>query len=123
MAPTPTSASTWVTLAARTPATQRAVPNLFAGKSWYVPPPAPPVRPTAPAPPTAPPLPFSYLGRLQEAPGRVTVFLARGDKVYTVRLGDVIDDAYQVDALANGQLTLTYLPLNVRQSLAVGNDS
>ena len=47
------------------------IANAFQGTSWYVPPPPPPPPPPAipvpPPPPTAPPLPFTYLGRYQEA--------------------------------------------------------
>jgi hypothetical protein len=94
--------------------------NLFAAHSWYTPPPPPPPRPPPPPPqPTAPPLPFTYLGSLQQ--GHVTVyFLARGDRAYDVKLGDVLDDTYSVDGISNGQLMFTYLPLKTSQALQIG---
>jgi hypothetical protein len=48
-------------------------------------------------------------------------FLIRGDRVFDVHVGDTIDNTYSVDGAANGQLTLTYTPLNIQQSLAIGD--
>lgn len=101
-----------------------AAPALFHTQSWYVapppPPPAPYVEPPPPPAPTAPPLPFSVMGSYAR-PGDVTVyFLTRGDRVFDVRIGDTIDHTYSVDSAANGQLLLTYLPLKIQQTLALG---
>ena len=98
-------------------------PALFHSQSWYVaPPPPPPAPPTvyvAP-PPTAPPLPFGVMGSYTR-PGDPTIyFLTRGDRVFDVRVGDTIDNTYSVDSAANGQLVLTYKPLNTRQTLSLG---
>jgi hypothetical protein len=102
----------------------------FLRKSWYVaPPPAPPppvvyVAPPEPPPPSAPPLPFSYMGRLLEEPSQHPVyFLVRGDKLYTVAAGDLIEGTYRLEGVESGQLALTYLPLNVRQLMPMGSGS
>ena len=71
------------------------------------------------APPAPPPLPFRYMGQLAEA-GRKTVFLAAGDRNLVVSVGDVIDDLYRVDDFGADALMLTYLPLNVQQTLPTG---
>lgn len=101
--------------------------DVFAPRSWFVPPPppppAPPVEPAPPPPPSAPPLPFTYLGRFQESPQRLVVFLVRNDRIYAVTEGDVIDNTYRVEGITAGQLALTYLPLNIRQTIAVGESS
>lgn len=98
--------------------------DLFAAHSWYVapppPPPAPPPAPVAPPPPQAPPLPFAFLGKLQE-PERLRVFLVRGERTYTVSEGDVLDGAYRVERVTDTQISLTYLPLNQIQTLALGS--
>lgn len=98
--------------------------DLFAAHSWYVapppPPPAPPPAPVAPPPPMAPPLPFAFLGKLQE-PERLRVFLLRGERTYTVSEGDVLDGAYRVERVTDAQISLTYLPLNQTQTLALGS--
>jgi hypothetical protein len=92
--------------------------SLFVAKSWYVPP--PPVNAQAPATPTAPPLPFAYMGKLQEDSGRLIIYLAKGEQTYSVSRGDVIDDTYRIDAIENGQVVMTYLPLTVKQTLPIG---
>jgi hypothetical protein len=101
--------------------------DLFVSKSWYVAPPPPPpvvVEPPAPPPPTAPPVPFSYMGKLVEEPSqRPVFFLVKGDRLYTVAEGELIDDTYRLEGVASGQLAVTYLPLNVRQFIPLGSGS
>ena len=97
--------------------------DLFAAKSWYVAPPPPPVVayvPPPPAPPAAPPLPFSYMGKVaEEGQARSIFFLVKGDRLYAVAEGDVIDNIYRVEGISAGQLGLRYLPLDIRQSIPV----
>jgi len=45
----------------------------------------------------------------------------RGDRVLTVSAGDVIEGTYRVDGIVGARLGLTYLPLNIRQTLDIGN--
>lgn len=98
--------------------------NAFESKTWYVPPPlpppAPPPKPLPPPVPTAPPLPFTYLGSFQDA-AKPVIFLVRGDRVLTVSAGDVIEGTYRVDGIVGATLGLTYLPLNIKQSLDIGH--
>jgi len=47
-------------------------------------------------------------------------YLTVGDRVYDVKVGDTLDNTYSVDAVQGGQLLLTYLPLKIQQTLAVG---
>jgi hypothetical protein len=95
------------------------VGNVFAATSWYVPPPPPPpAKPAPPPKPTAPPLPFSYLGRYEDA--ALVIMLVKGDRVYTVSVGDVIESTYRVERVSSGMVELTYLPLNIRQTLSTG---
>ncbi len=93
--------------------------NVFAVTSWYVPPPPPPpAKPQPPPKPTAPPLPFSYLGRYEDA--APVIMLVRGDRIYTVSEGDVIENIYRVERVLPGVVEVTYLPLNIRQTLSTG---
>jgi hypothetical protein len=69
--------------------------------------------------PTAPPLPFTYLGRYGESAAR-TVILSKGDRVYTVAVGDVIENTYRVEKFSAGMVNLTYLPLSIEQHLPTG---
>ncbi len=100
----------------------RHVGNAFNATSWYVPPPPPPALP--PPPPSAPPLPFTYLGQYKDADtGAAVIFLSNADRVYTVSEGDVIDGTYSVGPIRSGQLEVTYIPLNIKQSLSIGGVS
>jgi hypothetical protein len=47
-------------------------------------------------------------------------FLTAGDRVYDVHIGETLDNVYSVDGVRNGQLLLTYKPLNIQQQLSVG---
>lgn len=88
--------------------------DLFAPKSWYVPPPPPP-----PPKPVAPALPFTFLGRLVEADG-AAVFVASGERNQVIRAGDVIDNTWRVEAIEPARVRFLYLPLNEEKYLALG---
>lgn len=90
------------------------VKNIFARQTWFVPPPPP-----KPAPPAPPPLPFSYLGKVIDG-NQVTVFVTQGDRNMVLKTGDVIDGLYRVETIAPPVMTLTFLPLNMQQSLEIG---
>jgi len=98
-------------------APQADVVNAFASTSWYVPPPPP--APSAPPKPTAPPLPFTFMGRYDDA-AKAVVMLVKGDRLYTVSVGDVIDGTYRVDRISDKSVELTYLPLQEKQALPTG---
>ncbi len=107
--------------------------NLFAKQSWQpeapkkvLPPPvaeAPPARSGAAAQPGgAPPLPFQFLGRFVED-GKSAYFLQADGRNVVARPGEKIDDNYLLEGAAHGALQFIYLPLNERQSLAVGDNN
>jgi hypothetical protein len=98
--------------------------GLFARHSWVKPPPpppkpAPPPPPPPPAPPTAPPLPYAFLGKYAEGSLQV-VILTRGSRVITASQGDVLDSTYRVDRIEPTTIQMTYLPMNIPQSLSTG---
>jgi hypothetical protein len=99
------------------------VGNAFSAISWYVPPPPPPppppAKPVPPPAPTAPPMPYSYLGRYVED-GRLIILLVRNERIYTVAEGEVIENTYRVERLARGRLEMTYLPLDIKQTISTG---
>jgi hypothetical protein len=117
---TPTAAVALQSLAARV-ADPAAPAALFAAHSWYVaPPPPPPAVETAPEPPpkpTAPPLPYKFMGSYTPDGQKTVFFLSAGEKVYDVHVGDTLDNLYSIDSYNNGQLVLTYKPLNLQQQL------
>lgn len=102
--------------------------DLFQSQSWYVPPPPPPKpKPQPPPPPPpppvpqAPPMPYSAMGGYHEPGGKLVVYLTRGDKLYTVSVGDTLDGIYKIESIKSGQLAMLYLPLNIRQNLHIGD--
>jgi hypothetical protein len=102
---------------------EKTASHAFRAMSWYVPPPPPPPppppKPLPPPPPTAPPMPFSFMGRYEEGTTRI-ILLVRDERIYTVSEGEVIDNTYRVERLTGGQLELTYLPLNIKQTISAG---
>jgi hypothetical protein len=102
-----------------------AAADLFSAHSWYVAPPPPPPAPVVyqpPPAPTAPPLPFAFMGSFRTDSGGAIYYLTAGDKVYDVKVGDTLDNTYSVDGVKSGQLLLTYMPLKIQQSIAVGDE-
>jgi hypothetical protein len=105
--------------------TDTAAASLFSPQSWYVAPPPPPPAPVvyqAPPAPTAPPLPFAFMGSYRTQGGGAVYYLTAGDRVYDVKIGDTLDNTYSVDGVKSGQLLLTYMPLKIQQSIAVGDE-
>lgn len=103
----------------------RSAGDPFAVLSW-LPPPPPPPPPPAPAPPpkpvepVAPPLPFVFVGMLERGAEKSEAFLAKGETLFVVSVGDKLEgNTYRVDALNANELILTYLPLNTPQTLNV----
>ena len=67
-----------------------------------------------------PPLPFQFLGRFVDE-GRAAYFLQAGDRNVVARPGDTLEERYRFDGVVQGALQFTYLPLNQKQTLAVGD--
>ena len=81
----------------------------------------PPVvaAPPPPPPPKPPAVPFAYIGKFEESE-RTVYFLVKGEKLFMVKAGEDIDEAYSFDGEAGNQLRLTYKPLRIAQTLTVG---
>jgi hypothetical protein len=86
----------------------------FAARTWDPPPPPLP----RPGPPVAPPLPFTYVGKKFEE-GSWEVFIELGERVLVVQERDLIAQQWRVDKIEPSSMTLTYLPLNQKQSLSI----
>ena len=91
------------------------VKEMFINKSWYTPPPPPKV-----VAPTAPPVPFVFKGKMMEEGEKIAVFLNKQDRSYIVREGDILDKNYSVDEIRPPLMVLTYLPLNIKQTISIG---
>jgi hypothetical protein len=64
-------------------------------------------------------MPFSFMGRYEEEGVRI-ILLVKGERIYTVSEGEVIDNTYRVGRLTSGYLELTYLPLDIKQTISAG---
>lgn len=95
----------------------------FAWASMQAPPP-PPVRAAAPAqdleppPPMAPRFPHAWVGRFDDEDAQRAV-LAGPQSTWVVRVGDVIEGQWRIDRIQDRSMSLTYLPLQQQQTLAM----
>ena len=99
------------------PAMPVSIKDMFQAKSWYVPPPPPKVIPIVP---TAPPLSFQYIGKMKGDGSRSAVFLEKQGRIFIAREGETVDGKYRVDTIIPPVMTLTYLPLNIKQTMQIG---
>jgi len=100
--------------------------DAFAPHSWTPPPrpvarpKPPPPPPVAPPPPPQPPaLSLVYLGQLEVEGEETVYYLAQGDRVFAVSVGDTINGVYRVLPPEGRAIALLYLPLNIKQLLPI----
>ncbi len=62
----------------------------------------------APEPP-APKFPFSYLGRAQKPGEPVTVYLGREGRVFSARVGQILEGEYRIEEIGNDYLKIQFL--------------
>ena len=92
--------------------------DVFKVHSWVVVPPVKKLKPLPPPPPVAPPAPFAYLGKLENSPSGTLIFLMGNNKLFSVLLGEKIDQQWRLDAEDANTLRLTYLPLGLAQIIS-----
>lgn len=77
----------------------------------------PPVQP--PPLPSIPALPFRYIGKLF-GDDEYVVFLSLHGKSLSVKLGDVLQQTYRIEEIKPPLMQVTYLPMNIKQTLMIG---
>lgn len=77
-------------------------------------------RSVAPPVPVAPPLQFKYTGKAIED-HQTWVFLSQAGENFITKMGEKINPQYRLDAINDEMVTVTYLPLNVKQTLTINN--
>ena len=94
--------------------------DIFKVKTWYLPPPPPkPAAVQVEKPvPVAPPVPFFYLGKLEDGPQGKQIFLSANNKVLSVWVGKNVDPVWRLDKEDANALTFTYLPLGLVKVLS-----
>lgn len=94
------------------------VRDAFATRNWN------PTRTTTQPIPepaaTAPPLPFTYLGKLEQG-GKWVVFLAAQDQSFIAATGEILKETYLVEQIKPAELVLRYLPTGETQTLSIGS--
>jgi len=106
--------------ARRAPLPRKMAGDPFAG---HAPAPAPATQvQAAPVPPkpVAPPFPFKYAGWSREGRGPAKVYLSRGDAVFPVKPGDVLE-GFRIDAVQDERIEVTYLASGEQSSLALAS--
>ena len=97
--------------------------DLFKVHSWLV---LAPVRKAKPQPvpaPVAPPAPFTYVGKLDDSPTGSQFFLMENGRLFSVLKGEKIGRQWRLDNDDEGSLYLTFLPLNLPQTLTKASKS
>ena len=85
-----------------------------------------PVEPVVVEPPPpvvipTPPFPFKFAGVQRQSSGQTIYFLVKDNKLYTVEVGQILDSVYSIDGEEGGQLNVTYLPLDRKQTISLGS--
>ena len=68
-----------------------------------------------------PPFPFKFAGVQRQLSGQTIYFLIKDNKLYTVEVGQILDSVYSIDGEEGGQLNVTYLPLDRKQTISMGS--
>ena len=92
--------------------------DLFKVHSWLILAPIKKIKAQPEPPPVAPPAPFTYMGKLDDSPTGSQFFLMANGRLFSVHKGDKIDPQWRLDNEDASSLQLTFLPLNLPQTLA-----
>ncbi|GGC87189.1 hypothetical protein [Undibacterium terreum] len=71
-----------------------------------------------PGPVGPPPLPFRFMGRMNDD-GQQVVYLSRGDQAIIARNGDTLEGTYKVLGIEQQRIQFEYLPTGEKQELAL----
>ena len=64
--------------------------------------------------------PFKYAGKAI-SDNQTWVFLSQAKDNHIAKIGGKITDQYRLDAINEESVSLTYLPLNIKQTLTINN--
>lgn len=78
--------------------------------------------PAIPATPVAPMIPFKYIGKIL-GDDEYYVFVALNGKNYVVKEGDIVQQTYKIEKITPPVMTLTYIPMNIVQSMQIGESN
>lgn len=87
---------------------------LFVAQEWLPPPP----KPQPPPPPQAPPVPYTYVGSMEDMPDGHTVILMQQKKVLMPKVGAQVNAQWRLDKEDAQSVYFTYLPLEQAVTLS-----
>jgi hypothetical protein len=94
-----------------------AAPPLAAARPEGALQPAPALAAPAPA---APALPYRVIGRYADGDQQGVILLGPDGQVVIAQAGEKLGDQYRVETIVGNAMVLTYLPLNLPQTLDIG---
>jgi hypothetical protein len=94
--------------------------QLFGPRSWAPAPAAVAAKAAAPLveKPSAPPIPYRIAGQVMQEDG-MRVVLTKGDRVFEVREGQMLEGGFRLESVTPHVLTFVYVPLGIAQQLPV----
>jgi hypothetical protein len=101
--------------------------NPFGPRVWDAPPPAVEsaravqlveLAQAAPAPEAPPPLPYRFLGQMQDGGNRI-IYLGRGEEVVLAHQNDVLEGSYKVVAVNDSMIEFESVQSGIRQTLPI----
>ena len=84
------------------------------------PPPQPAAAPVVQAAPVPPPLRYRFAGKVRRG-AEEEVLISRGELVFPVRVGDMLDGMYRVESIGADRIELLYLPLGTKDRIIVSS--
>ena len=97
--------------------------DLFKVHSWLVRAPVRKAKQQLASVPVAPSAPFTYVGKLDDSPIGTQFFLMENGRLFSVFKGEKIDQQWRLDNEDASSLYLTFLPLNLPQTLTKASKS
>ena len=81
---------------------------------------AAPIREQVPQPvlPVTPPLPFQYMGRLNDGDDQI-IYLGRGEQTIVARVDDTIDGTFKLKRIGINEIEFVYLPTGETQVMSL----
>ena len=96
---------------------ERITKNAFKVQTWE--PPLPKSKKQLeqpPPPPVAPPIPFTYIGKVEDD-NKIEYCVLQQNKLINIKVGEVVQAQWRLDSEDAKYLNWTYLPMNLTQTL------
>jgi hypothetical protein len=100
------------------PAASAKVQDLFGTSDWNPPPARDRQQQLPPAAPVAPQFPYSVAGSVADSSGPMIVF-NRQNQDFALRVGEVLEQTYRIEAIDSNSVTVLYLPLGLTQVVSI----